>query len=121
MSGDKPAYGSPCNNCGRCCTKSACGLAQRALRAPFRGPCPALIVGPDGSQCGLVVHPERHVPEIAAIVGKERLGAATAIIIGAANGCDMLDPGDIDDDRFEPGFHQTRAALAAYRLWGLLP
>lgn len=78
-------------------------------------------MGPDGSQCGLVVHPERHAPDIAAIVGKERLGAASAIIIGSGRGCDMLGPGDVEDDRFAPGFHQTRAAVAAYRLWGLLP
>lgn len=116
---DKPAFGSPCNNCGRCCTQSACGLAQRALRAPFHGPCPALILGPDGSQCGLVVHPERYAPDRAALVGKERLGAASAIIIGAGHGCDMVDPDGIDDGRFAPGFHQVRAAVAAYQLWGL--
>lgn len=118
---DKPTFGSPCNQCGRCCTQSACGVAQRALRAPFRGPCPALIMGADGSQCGLVVHPEQHAPDRAAYVGKERLGAASAIIIGAGRGCDMVGFGEFDDGRFKPGFHQTRAALAAYKLWGLLP
>lgn len=50
----KPAFGSPCNNCGVCCRVERCSSAT-AMDIPFyagRG-CAAQVVTPDGVLCAL--------------------------------------------------------------------
>lgn len=38
-----PAFGEPCNGCGRCCREEICALGQRAFgHLKVQAPCPAL-------------------------------------------------------------------------------
>lgn len=83
----KPAYGTPCNNCGDCCRESLCPLGTRLFNQAS-GPCPALEADGERGVCGLVAHPARYAPVRAAICGPARLIEAALLLIGAGHGCD---------------------------------
>ncbi len=84
---EKPAYGSPCNACGRCCQDELCGLAKRVF-GPRLGPCPALTEQGDCFGCGLIIAPQRYAPMQASIHGEEELRNAAALLCAAGAGCD---------------------------------
>lgn len=90
----KAPYGSVCNNCGLCCQRSLCTLAEITF-PDAEAPCPALRMGPDGSSCGLVADPASFAPERSAKVGNAALRAAARLSIGAGLGCDAI--GDDED------------------------
>ncbi len=84
---EKPAYGEPCNGCGRCCEDELCRLAQKVF-GPRPGPCPALAASDEGFGCGLILTPERFVPEAAALHGTTAMSEAAALLCAAGAGCD---------------------------------
>ena len=87
---DKPAFGSPCNNCGVCCRLHLCPIAETLFQR-HTGPCPALI---EGKGCGLMIEPDRWSPIRAALHGSGKLSQAAALILGAGAGCDYQGPGE---------------------------
>lgn len=40
---DKPKFGSPCNNCGICCSTEICGIGKMVYGNDHPAPCPSLI------------------------------------------------------------------------------
>lgn len=123
----KPAYGQPCNGCGKCCMDMLCPLAKHVFDARS-GRCPALFLSANGKwSCGLVFSPRDHAPVRAAIVANDgELGVAAKTLIGAGIGCDA-----IRSDELQPS-PLTRSAMlqktkaipplvikAALKIWGI--
>jgi hypothetical protein len=95
----KPAYGSPCNGCGKCCEIELCPLAA-ALYRTWKGPCPALTPASEGSMtCGLVTMPGHYWPQKARRWGERELSRTALIIIGSGLGCDYLTETEGEEDR----------------------
>jgi hypothetical protein len=92
----KPAYGSPCNNCGQCCRSELCPLGHE-LFGTWEGPCPAHERTADGFGCGLVLNPQRYRPARALARGRTALSQAAVRLIGAGAGCDALAEGERPD------------------------
>ena len=98
----KPAFGSPCNHCGYCCTEQPCDLAVELLKCDL-GPCVALEWVDGKSACGLVRNPLGYIfkaanpdsdvnPADPAEPGAEWLSAEFASALGVGKGCDSDDP-----------------------------
>ena len=52
----KPAYRSPCNNCGLCCQIELCEVATMTFPEGTKAPCPALVEVEAGKRlCMLVI------------------------------------------------------------------
>ena len=87
---EKPAYGSPCTHCGKCCEDQICPLGVHVL-GQKEGPCPALQRDADGhSSCGLVVDPRHWSPTRVSTRGVKIMREAAAILIGSTGICDAL-------------------------------
>mgnify|MGYP006263270203 CR=1 FL=1 len=56
------AFPNPCSHCGLCCMAKVCPVGVELMRVTPQGPCPALEWEGDTSRCGLIAHPERHLP-----------------------------------------------------------
>jgi hypothetical protein len=96
---EKPAYGSACNGCGKCCQNELCPLGAAVFRHE-RGPCPALETADGRFFCGLVENPQLYSPIRAAVVGRERLARAAKLLIGAGEGCDAKYVGEPENPRY---------------------
>lgn len=119
----KPAYGSPCNGCGRCCEAVLCPLGAHQFGATH-GPCPALRYIDGRSACGLVAAPRDFEPVRVAMHGAGRLAAAARAMIGSGYGCDAVADGETRDEaqrqRMRRAAGRLRPAVAAgRRLWGI--
>lgn len=95
---EKPAYASPCNHCGLCCTLQLCQAAQMAM-PEAKAPCPALLIEDS-------VEPPHHKVALCGMVVTEatmtgRNDIAKALGIGC--GCSMMDDGttEAEIDEFE--------------------
>lgn len=108
----KPAYGSPCNNCGLCCQNEVCPLGQLVFTTA-QAPCPALEIGGEGGKCGLIAHPERYAPIRTAVYGAEAMRDAAAFGVGAGIGCDARTE---DERNAVPPPEFARAMAAVKRL-----
>ncbi len=99
----KPAYGAPCNNCGRCCVDALCWIGRLILGPQVKSPCPALIDTAAGRElfCGLMVNPQDYLPEQAKIVGAEAMCAAAKALIGAGDGCSLRYPHEPENPAFK--------------------
>lgn len=127
----KPSHGQPCTRCGLCCYATLCVIGRAAFGhktepAAFGlGPCPALEFEADGlSACGLVDHPERHVPKLTATHGVELVRAAAKTIICPATGCDARFNGEPVDHDFNERMSRWDEEHAseirrAKNLWGI--
>jgi hypothetical protein len=104
----KPAFNSPCNGCGYCCSVQPCRLAEEFLNCTT-GPCVALEKREGRAVCGLMrnplayifqaAHPEQDVPVLDEAPDDEvtkKLSADIAEALGAGKGCDS----DDDEDAF---------------------
>lgn len=117
----KPAYGSPCNGCGRCCIDQLCPLGE-LLFTSTGAPCPALLRENGGRLvCGLVKDPNSFRKGDPIL-----LASAAATLIGAGIACDAVLGGEREPsilerrkmiERAEPFKKRARAALEA---WGLV-
>lgn len=122
---EKPAYGSPCNSCGECCTWEPCPLGALVFKQRI-GPCPALEEMGDKRVCGLIVAPQRYQPVRARIRGATVLSQAAATLIGSGVGCDAAARGEVKDPAAAQRFraagigneHEIRLAMTA---WGIAP
>lgn len=119
----KPPYGSPCNGCGQCCAQAPCPLGEFVFGVNF-GKCPALIDRGDIARCGLVVEPEKHAPQRTALVGREELSKAAALLIGAGSGCDARAWGELPNPEFSSKLFADSQlhwdeAVRAKRIWGV--
>jgi len=94
---EKPAYGAPCNSCGRCCQDELCGLAKRVF-GQRSGPCPALTEQSDGFGCGLILTPEQYAPAASALHGANAMSKAAALLCAAGAGCDAQGFEEIVDE-----------------------
>jgi hypothetical protein len=94
---EKPAYGQPCNACGRCCQDELCGLAKKVF-GPRPGPCPALAEVESGFGCGLILTPSRFAPAAASVHGADAAGAAAALLCAAGAGCDAQGHDELVDE-----------------------
>jgi len=102
---DKPAYGTPCNGCGACCVTALCPLGVHVLGAQ-PGPCPALEDAGPMFGCGLVAHPERYAPVLAARHGREALQQAAAYLVGVGSGCDARLASEPENLAFKRGIQR---------------
>jgi hypothetical protein len=84
---EKPAYGSPCNACGKCCQDELCALAKKIFGAN-PGPCPALSEVGEGYGCGLILTPQLFAPIPTSIYGEDAMSKAAALLCAAGAGCD---------------------------------
>ena len=116
----KPPHGAPCNNCGGCCRDQLCPLGRHVFRRGG-GNCAALT---DDNLCGLVVSPERFVPNLAAQHGRDALSRGAALLVGAGYGCDAL----LEDEAYDATFGAYVRAEAekrrleidiAAKIWGV--
>lgn len=121
----KPPYGSPCNGCGVCCEEELCPIAHRIF-GRWEGPCEILEDAGDGRRvCGLLAHPERHVPALVELVGAEIMRETTEALLGVGVGCDAQMEGEPADPAYEARMKafakgsrvRVRAALGAL-IWG---
>ncbi len=94
---DKPAYGAPCNACGRCCQDELCRLGAKVF-GPMPGPCPALTEHEGGFGCGLILTPARFAPLASSVHGAEAVSQAAALLCAAGAGCDAQGHDEIVDD-----------------------
>jgi hypothetical protein len=94
---EKPAYGSPCNSCGRCCQDELCGLAKKVF-GPRLGPCPALTEYGEGFGCGLILTPSLYAPAAASIHGADAMRDAAALLCAAGAGCDAQGQNETVDE-----------------------
>jgi hypothetical protein len=94
---EKPAYGEPCNSCGRCCQDELCGLAKRVF-GPRLGPCPALTEYGEGFGCGLILAPSFYAPMAASVHGEEAMRDAAALLCAAGAGCDAQGHDELVDE-----------------------
>jgi hypothetical protein len=89
----KPAFGSPCNGCGRCCLAEQCAISLEIF--DVRPVCPALEPLGDRLICGLMAHPLTFFPDVPA-----EKGAAWSeffrLAIGSGLWCDAVE-GDVED------------------------
>ena len=115
----KPAYGSPCNGCGRCCEAKACELSKAIWAADV---CPAIERTPDGHRCGLMTRPVHYVTKLRRH-GTAKLAAAARLILRSGLGCDARYTGEANPafDKKRSAFRSNCAAALskARRLWGL--
>lgn len=73
-----PAFGEPCNGCGRCCQEEVCGLGREAFgSAP--APCPALRARDGRFWCGIIEE---------ATKANVAFGAHMERVLGIGRGCD---------------------------------
>lgn len=93
---NKPPVGKKCNGCGVCCRARVCSTGAFALGLVKRlgervdGPCPAIMIKPDGStSCGLVARPTDYLTGRSA--GVTPLREAVKVLIGVGAGCDEAD------------------------------
>ena len=120
----KPAYGSPCNNCGYCCRRELCPLGN-ILFGTWAGPCPAHEATDAGNFiCGLVANPQRYRAARAMTRGRTVLSQAALSLIGSGAGCDALADGEQPDLRERARFkaladQQQREVRRAKIAWGL--
>jgi hypothetical protein len=99
---DKPVYGSPCNNCGRCCVVSQCPLS--VILFGERTLCPALVTDQQGGYvCGLVT--TQHLAP-----AKRR---AAVVAIGSGTGCDFAQTAEDLEARKTHHRRMFAASLAA--------
>jgi len=84
---EKPAYGSPCNACGKCCQDELCALGTKVF-GPHQGPCPALAEVSTGFGCGLILTPQLYAPTATALHGEDAMSKAAALLCAAGAGCD---------------------------------
>lgn len=84
----KPAEGQPCNGCGICCASEPCPLGILAS-VRSRDRCTALEWDEAEARyrCGLVSHPERHLPA-ALRPGAPIVSRLARRYISAGSGCD---------------------------------
>jgi len=67
-----------CENCGKCCMGSPCGMAEKhGMTSTYGGRCPALVRSSGKYWCGLVLNAE----------GQEKAVLAHALKIG--EGCHL--------------------------------
>lgn len=84
----KPAYGSPCNGCGWCCTAGACGVATDFIPDhPAEGPCQALERDAGRFVCGMIRRPSFYMG-LPNDWADGVLGDMIATALGAGRGCD---------------------------------
>jgi len=119
----KPAYGSPCNNCGLCCRNELCPLGFE-LFGTWEGPCPAHETTPQGFACGLVLNPQRYRRARTMSRGRAVLSQAALRLIGSGAGCDAVAEGEKPDlrerDRFKAFADQhQRETRRAKIAWGV--
>lgn len=76
----------PCTHCGLCCMAITCPIGQNLMQVPAQGPCPALEWEGDESRCGLISHPDLHIP--AATLARLDLSSLPAAL-GSGAGCCM--------------------------------
>jgi|SRR5215472_3999387 len=108
----KPPHGSPCNRCGVCCYVVQCELSRHVFGDLGRGPCPALSPDGDDYKCGL------------ACEGPLIKRQATAVLIGAGDGCDARfngEPVNLAFNQRLAKLDQERAAeiRTARIVWGM--
>jgi hypothetical protein len=72
-----PAYGSPCNMCGKCCQEEVCGIGKAVLGDDIQAPCPLLVKDGERFLCGVVK-----------AEAESRLPKLTALALGIGRGCD---------------------------------
>ena len=98
----KPAYGTPCNNCGACCLNIPCGLAREVfleyIGPDYEGPCPALWFDKDNnSRCGLYTDPLKFAhPKAPGRWNPKLLSLAVKRTNGFGFGCDQRLPDEPD-------------------------
>jgi hypothetical protein len=116
----KPAYKAPCNNCGRCCTSSLCGIGKLMFKTDV-APCPALQWDKDGgSACGLIADPARYAPTRARAKGVTALREAMKLTQGAGKGCSMPAPGEATDFEWIKSIRGAiEQRLKARKIWGI--
>jgi hypothetical protein len=114
----KPAYQrDACNHCGLCCIEGICRTGSLVFGEAHAPPCPALIDGGHDYLCGLMVHPQRYAPVMAAINGVNRLREAAKLLIGAGTYCCGRYP---DEAKIEQPPRLTRKQHAdALKVWGI--
>lgn len=105
----KPAYGSACNRCGRCCVAELCPLSAKIFRRT-EGPCPALSFDGEKSMCGLVVDPGQFMAARTRRLGTQRMSSAAMLLIASGIGCDAQLEGEADNPEYRA---QTKAAARA--------
>ena len=120
---DKPAYGSPCNNCGFCCRAELCPLGAIVF-GTWSGPCPALEPHGAGFGCGLVANPQTYRPTRTKLRGRAAMSQAAIRLIGSGLGCDALREGEADDPAFRErmkSFYaaERREVRRAKIVWGV--
>lgn len=54
----KPTFGSQCNHCGLCCSRSLC-IVGMALHGNVQAPCPSLIISEGRSRCAVMLAEEK--------------------------------------------------------------
>jgi hypothetical protein len=94
---EKPAYGSPCNACGKCCQDELCALGTKVF-GPHPGPCPALTEVSSGFGCGLILMPQLFAPMPTSIYGEDVMSKAAALLCAAGAGCDAQGFDEIVDE-----------------------
>ena len=122
---DKAPYGSPCNNCGRCCMNERCPLGVIAFGSGDS--CPALEPnGLGGFSCGLIANPGKHVPQIVMAHGADAVSQSAAFLVAAGTGCDAHTEDEEIDLRRKYAMRRralneaTQARLvAAKRIWSI--
>ena len=68
----------PCENCGKCCLGSPCGMAEKhGMTSTYSGLCPAIVMTSGKYQCGLVLSAK----------GQEKADLVHALKIG--EGCHL--------------------------------
>jgi hypothetical protein len=115
----KAPYGSPCNNCGRCCVAKPCELSRAIWAADV---CPAIESSPAGFGCGLMRVPLRYVGKLRRH-GTAKLVAAARLILRSGLGCDARYDGEanaaFDKTRADFRVEHAAALRKARKMWGL--
>lgn len=84
----KPAFGQPCNGCGKCCAAEPCALARDLLNCHV-APCRAMEMDGDRMVCGLVTRPAWYMyGENVPSEQTGRLSSLFAAALGFGMGCD---------------------------------
>ena len=119
----KAPYGTECNNCGLCCSRSLCPLATAVFNRPaLPGPCPALEWEGEDSRCGLMANPLRYAhPNAPGRAHPDHLVQGAAFVIGAGTGCDAPAEGEVAPPAYRRKLrqrdHSKQQALALRKLW----
>lgn len=86
----KPRILEPCSQCGLCCSRSLCEVAERLLDDKSV-PCTALILKDGKYWCGMMLNPAHYTGLEMPIETEKEIGEFMKEVIGAGLGCGMPD------------------------------